>query len=136
VLILLKIDLSDVPSVAVALQETENLPPKVAAALAYAALCKGRFEETVARVTALCRTGDAGTDARRLLVSALKRFEQQRPDVPWTFGLTAELLLTDGQLDAARAFTDLFESRCDEPACRDYARSLRQRLVKPTSGAP
>ncbi|MEK7730694.1 MAG: hypothetical protein AAB363_02445, partial [Planctomycetota bacterium] len=79
---------------------------------------------------------DAGADARRILVTALEHFDQQRPDVPWTFGLTAELLLTDGQLDAARAFTDLFESRCDEPACRDYARSLRLRLAKPYPGAP
>lgn len=136
VLILLKIDLGDVPTVAAALRKTEDLPPKVAAALAYAALCEGRFDEAVARVTALCRTSNAGADARRLLLTALKRFDQQRPEVPWTFGLTAELLLTDGQLDAARAFTDLFESRCDEPACRDYTRSLRQRLAKPRAVTP
>lgn len=136
VLILLKIDPHEVPTVAVALKDTHNLPPKVVAALAYAALCDGRFAETVARVTALCRTGDAGADARRLLLTALERFDQQRPDVAWTFGLTAELLLTDGQLDAARAFTDLSESRCDEPACRDFVRSLRQRLAKPYPGAP
>ena len=136
VLLLLKTDLQDVPTSAAALLETDDLPPKVAAALAYAALADGRPEEAASRVAALCRTGDAAAEARRLLLSALERFDQQRPNVPWTFGLTAELLLTDGQLDAARAFTDLFESRCDEPACRDYARSLRQRLAKPYPGAP
>ncbi len=136
VLLLLRIDLRDVPIFAAALREEGNLPPKVAAALAYAALCENRFAETFSRVTALCRTGDAGADARRLLLTALERFDQERPDIPWTFGLTAELLLTDGQLDAARAFTDLFESRCSESACRDYVRSLRRRLPKPQPAAP
>lgn len=143
VLILLKIDLHEIPTVAVALKETDNLPPKVAAALAYAALCEGRFAESVSRVTALCRTGDAGADARRLLLTALERFDQERPNVPWTFGLTAELLLADGQTQAAAAFLDLFQTHCDAPRCRDYARSLRLRLSpqspfvpEPATGTP
>jgi tetratricopeptide (TPR) repeat protein len=129
-------DVNRVRAVAPALSGAAAAVPMANAALAYAALAEGRFDEAVSRVTALCRIDDPGAEARRLLLTALERFDQERPNVPWTFGLTAELLLTDGQLDAARAFTDLFETRCDKPACRDYIRLLRQRLSSASSFAP
>jgi tetratricopeptide (TPR) repeat protein len=123
-------------SVAAALSGAAAAVPMANAALANAALCEGRFDEAVSRVGALCRSGDAGADARRLLLTALERFDQQRPNVPWTFGLTAELLLADGQTQAAAAFLDLFRTRCVAPQCHDYARSLSQRLSSPPSLVP
>jgi tetratricopeptide (TPR) repeat protein len=130
-------------SVAAALTGAAAAVPMANAALAYAALCEGRFDEAVSRVEALCRSGNAGADARRLLLTALERFDQQRPNVPWTLGLTAELLLADRQIQAAAAFLDLFKARCDAPQCHDYSRSLNQRLSstptlvpKPSTNAP
>jgi len=120
-------------SVATSLSRAAAVVPIANAAMAYAALADDRFEEAVSRVAMLCDTGESGVEARRLLLAALERFDQERPNVPWTFGLTAELLLTDGQTQAGAAFLDLFRTRCDTPPCREYARSLEKRLSAKSS---
>jgi len=120
-------DIDRAQAAGAALSRATDALPTVNAALAYAALGEGRFDEAVSRVATLGRDDNAD-DARRLLLAALERFDQQRPDVPWTLGLTAELLFADGQTQAAAAFLDLFQTRCGAPQCHDYARSLSRRL--------
>jgi tetratricopeptide (TPR) repeat protein len=98
------------------------------ATIAYASFMEGEYDSASAKTLALCAAGDSGADARRRLLRALELFDQQHPDVPWTYCLAAQLLITDGQPDAARVFADLCEQHCTDPACHDHARSLRARL--------
>ncbi|MFH1109137.1 MAG: tetratricopeptide repeat protein [Planctomycetota bacterium] len=143
-------DATQARRIAPALSAAADTVPLATAALAYAALAEGRYEEAGLRIQSLSlrSSGQASRDqdaaqARQLFLAALERYDQQHPDVPWTIALAADVLIADGQLDAARAFTDLFEARCDNPACRDRVRSLRQRLSssrpfapEPSSGGP
>jgi len=108
------------------LEGTADTVPMANAALAYAALTEGRFDEAVSRVNTLCRIGDSGGEARRLLLSALERYDREQPNVAWTYGLTAALLFADGQTQAAAAFLKLFEAKCDASACREHVQSLRR----------
>lgn len=134
VLVLLEVELEEVPGLVQALSKGGPGPPAVEAAQAFAAHCDGRFAEAASRVKGLLRTGDA--DARRLLLKALERFDEKRPNVAWTYGLTAELLLADGQTQAAATFLNLFQTQCDTTQCREFAKAVGRRLSTPSPQVP
>ena len=73
----------------------------------------------------------ARADARRRLLGALERFDQRQPNIPWTFCLSARLLIADGNLQGASLGVGLCEERCDDPACQEQVRRLRSQIAKP-----
>ena len=99
------------------------------AALAYAAHTGGRHDEAVAQVEACCDLDDPGRRVHARLLSALERFDRAQPDVPWTFCLSARLLLRSEQYEPARVFIGLCEQRCATDTCREQVRALREKLA-------
>ena len=94
----------------------------------YVALIEARYDEAVAGVETLCELEERGVQARARLLRAIERFDQQRPDNPWTFCLVARLMIAADRMDAARASIELCEKYCTEAPCLEYARTLRARL--------
>ena len=127
-LLLLRTELTDVPAAAKSLTRAKTSAARIDAALAFAALVEGRHDEALAKTLRAISAPSDAAEGRRLLLSAMQRFDEQRPGVAWTYGLTAEVLIADGQGDAARAFLSLFESNCREPSCQSYTPKLRQKL--------
>lgn len=126
-------DAQEAEARAAALADEKPVHPLVSATRAYIALVGGRYDAATTQADILCGMGDRGADARRQLLGALERFDRQQPDIPWTFCLTARLLIADGDFEGAGVFVGLCEERCDDPACRDRAESLRALL--PSSAA-
>ena len=103
--------------------------PLLLAASALMQLEDRAFDSALRHVEALRELGPDGSDARGRLLGALERFDQRQPSVPWTFCLTARLLLADGRFEPAAIFTGLCEERCDsDDACRAEVQHLRERI--------
>lgn len=102
--------------------------PAMYAVQAYLALSRADYELAVDRVDSLIAAGTAGLGMRTRLLRALEQFDLQRPDNPWTYCLTAALVLADGKLDAAKVFAKLCEQRCGEQKCGEYLRKLHSQL--------
>jgi tetratricopeptide (TPR) repeat protein len=121
-------DISAARAQADSLMAEGNEEPLALATLAYVELLEERYEPVDARVSALCAMGDRGADARRRMLGALEVFDLKKPGVPWTYCLTAELLLADGRAEPARVFMELCQQHCrDDPACRAKIESLKGR---------
>ncbi len=103
--------------------------PLLLATKAYLQLGEGRYELARKAVAELCALGRQGTDARRRLLAALELFDKKQPNVPWTFGLAAQLLVADGRVDAARVFLDLFAKNCQDADCAEFLHSLQAALA-------
>jgi tetratricopeptide (TPR) repeat protein len=108
------------------IQESGRERPEVLASSAYLALSESRWERAVERVEALCASGGSGREVRTRLLQSLERFDEQHPNVPWTYGLAARLLLADSRHEAARVFIDQAEKNCHDPACTAFVASLKQ----------
>jgi tetratricopeptide (TPR) repeat protein len=100
----------------------------VAAAQVLGSHFEGRFSEAMRQLPPVLRQTAEAAQARTLLLAALQRFDERRPDVASTYALTAELLIADGQSDAAHAFLGLLESTCRESSCQSHILKLRERL--------
>jgi tetratricopeptide (TPR) repeat protein len=111
-----------------AIADLQSQPPLVLAVQAYVALARGQYEAAIAHADDLCGTRERGADARRRLLGALERFEQQRPDVPWTICIAARLLIAEGNIEAARVFVGLCQERCMDPLCLELVDALRVAL--------
>ena len=96
------------------------------ATVALLALEEGREDVVQLMGDRLVSEGDAAT--RRRLLRALERFDGRKPGNPWTYYLTALLLHSDGQLDAARAFLDLFANQCSGSSCATALAALEAKL--------
>ncbi len=109
---------------------TRETPPSplVLATLTYIDLLHGRYETATTRTDLLCGTREEGADARQRLLGALEGFDRKRPNVPWTFCLAAQLLITDGNLQGAELSTRLCEERCNDAPCEQQVESLRSEL--------
>ena len=129
-------DVARARTAASALRRVDNGSPMVQAALTFGALASARYDEALTQVDALCATNESGTEARRMLLAALERFDAQRPKIPWTFAFTAQLLIADGQIEAAKVFLELLEQHCDAPTCRERGRWLRSRMNTSAPGSP
>ena len=110
------------------LTESDPPQPMALATLAFAALAEGRYGAAMKWTDAFCRPGAADAETRGRLLRALEFFDQQRPGIPWTYCMVAEVLIADGQMEGAQAFADLCAQHCQEPACRVRVQSLRARL--------
>ena len=121
------------------LADDQRTSPLVLATWAYIDLAQGRYGAATARTEALCEMGWTATGTRRRLRSALEHFDLRQPNVPWTFCLTAQLLISEQNLEGANAFARLCEERCDKtsdaPACYEQARRLRSQLSPPGRAA-
>ena len=122
-------DYTKARTVATQLARGSTPPPLMIATLALVELAFGDYPAAVTRTEALVRLADDGADARRHLLGALERFDRAQPNVPWTFCLAAQLLIADGNLDAAGMSVDLCEEHCDDLACRERIVRLRTLLV-------
>jgi hypothetical protein len=87
--------------------------------------------------------GMESVDARRRLLGALERYDQKRPNSPWTFCLATQILISDGNLKGADVFVGLCEQRCKDAACHEQAQRLRSQIAnsarqppEPGSGSP
>jgi tetratricopeptide (TPR) repeat protein len=109
--------------------------PLVVATRAYLALAQGQYYDAMSLTKTLCRTGDRGANGRRRLLGSLERFHGQRPDIPWPFCMAGQLLVADGNMEAATMSVDLCDQRCSDRACRESVESLRS-LVQPAVGEP
>ncbi len=129
--LLLGSDLRPLAGASDALRHKTARHPAVDAARALLALSEARYEEAVLIVQRLAALQTHGAkDARGLLLAALERFDERSPTIPWTLGLAAELLIADGNRDAARVFLDLFRTRCRSSACAPLADRLHRRLLE------
>ncbi len=100
--------------------------PMAQAAVALFALEDNRDDMVRSLADRLVTSGD--TAARQRLLRALERLDARKPGLPWTYYLTAALLQAEGQLDAARAFLELFSNHCSGPSCSDARRFLESKL--------
>ncbi len=105
--------------------------PMYDATCAYLAFLERRFDAAATGVQSLGGSGNASADARRRLLAAIERFDRAKPDEPWTFCLAAELLIANGQRDAARASCDLCAQHCRAADCAAYLERLRSRIYAP-----
>lgn len=99
------------------------------AARAFIALTDGRHSLCVERIEVLDEASESASVARKWLLAQLERFDQERPDSAWTYGISARVLIADGQTEAARVAVQLFEQLCADEDCRFYGRELRQELA-------
>jgi tetratricopeptide (TPR) repeat protein len=106
----------------------DSAVPLTIATRAYLALVANQHEASIGLVEQLCAMGAKGSDARRRLMTGLEAFDEQRPNVPWTFYLVARLLAAEGRSDAAGVFTGLFEQHCQDEMCAAYLKTLRDQL--------
>ncbi len=117
--------------------KTEALPGGKSASaltlaiLAYVDLAEGRYKAAAARTESLCGQGETGAKTRHELQRALEYYDRRQPDVAWTFCLTTQLLIADGNIEGANIFIGLCEERCNDPACREQVRGLRTQTAKP-----
>lgn len=102
--------------------------PMAQAAVMMLALNDGRNDVAAALADQLASSGPNGGSTRRRLLQALERYDQKSPDNPWTYYLTATLLIGDGQTDAGRAFAELFNTRCNQPECEPFRSALAARV--------
>jgi tetratricopeptide (TPR) repeat protein len=109
--------------------------PLVLATLTYIDLSAQRYETATARAAALGNTGDGGVDARKRLLGALDRFDQSRPNIPWTFCLATQLLIADGNLRGANLSVRLCEARCTDSPCREQVHDLQSQIRNVTTPA-
>ncbi|MFQ5591835.1 MAG: tetratricopeptide repeat protein [Phycisphaerae bacterium] len=111
-------------------QEDARAFPIALCTLAYSALAQGRFEAAAENTEALCELGGQGAAARHRLLGGLAAVVRDRPDDPWSFCLAGRIYECDQQDDNALPFIDLCDNNCHDEACKDYVRTLRQRLKR------
>lgn len=99
--------------------------PSTRALFVFAALAVGDFATARAHVEGLVGPTAAEHEARRRLLAALEVFDESHPDEPWTFCLTARLLMADGHREGADAFIGLCAERCGDDGCRSYVAALQ-----------
>ena len=121
-------DTSDV-GVARSHAELESPNPMAFVVLAYAALLEGRAESAVEHVERFCTGAPRTMESHRRLLYALELFHERQPDSPWTYGLTARLLLSTGRMQAAGMAIDFFREKCEAEACARYADRLTSLLT-------
>ncbi|MCH7910860.1 MAG: tetratricopeptide repeat protein [Candidatus Hydrogenedentes bacterium] len=107
--------------------------PMAFAILAYAALLEGRAESAVEHVERFCTGAGRTMETHRRLLLALELFHERQPDSPWTYGLTARLLLANGQNQAAEMAIDFCRQKCKAEACEQYADRLTSLLTPPNN---
>lgn len=114
----------DVADVNVARLHADLNPPHpmAYAILAYAALLQDQFESAENHVERLCTGGAPAMESRRRLLGALESFFARQPESPWTFCLTARLLVADGRTQAAEMAIEMCRQRCKAEACRQYVK--------------
>lgn len=98
--------------------------PMTKAVLTLAALDAGQFAEARDQLPALVGPVTALHSVRQRLLAALEVFDESHPNNPWTFCLTARLLIADGNTGAADAFIGLCAERCGDDPCRGYVSEL------------
>ncbi len=107
--------------------------PMAQATVLYLALGEGK-DDVVTALADRLGSGDASSaPARRRLLSALERFDQRHPDIPWTYYATAAMLLGEGRTETARVFIDLFAANCHETRCAEQRSALESRLPADSS---
>ncbi len=126
----------DAANAAEALVADPRVSPWALATLVYVDLAEGRYRSARKRTTELCQTEHHSADARKHLLGALERFDQERPGIPWTFLLAAQLLLADGNVNAAQFSISLSEKNCHDDLCRDHIQALRRRLTTARTETP
>lgn len=118
--------LAGVPEALPAISEDSTTgEPSTRALFAFAALATGDSSGARAAVEALVGPGASEQAARRRLLAALEVFDESHPDEPWTFCLTARLLLAEGHREGADAFIGLCAQRCGDDGCQGYVADLQ-----------
>ena len=107
--------------------------PMVKAVLTLAALDAGEFAEAQGQLTALVGPVAALHGVRQRLLAALEVFDESHPNNPWTFCVTARLLIADENPGAAGAFIGLCAERCGDDLCRAYVSEL-EGMIRNASG--
>lgn len=111
--------------------ELDSPNPMAFAILAFAALLEGRAEAAAAELERFCTSVPHRLESHRRLLLALEIFHERQPDSPWTYGLTARLLLSTGRMRAAEMAIDFFREKCESEACAQYADRLTSLLTQP-----
>lgn len=106
--------------------------PMLLAAGAMQALHEGQVGRATEAVESLSSIGDAAADAQGRLLLGLEFFDTTSPQNPWTFCLTARLLMSQGRIEPARAFLNL----CEQFDSVGDAREYRERLKALIEAAP
>lgn len=98
--------------------------PDTMALSTWMALAEGRNAEAVTQMRMLVRPSPALSAVRRRLLTALEVYDENHPGNPWTYCLTARMLLAEGNDPAGRAFTGLCRDHCADDTCPAYVREL------------
>lgn len=101
------------------------------AAAAFIAHTDGRFDQALDRAQALSGLESSVTQARHWLLAQLERYDQQWPENPYTFLLTAAVLRADGQTEAANMALQLAASLCADEPCRAAVDRLDAPIIPP-----
>lgn len=109
-----------------ALCDRRATDPFARAACAMSRLAEGRIDDALTAAASL--QGPADSEARKLLLAALERYDQLNPDVPWTLALAVQTLIQDGNREAATTFLGIFAQRCKQPQCSQIAERLKKQV--------
>lgn len=102
--------------------------PMILATRTYIALVRERYASAVASAESLCAIGDQADGARAQLLSALERFDNDHPEIPWTFCIAARLLMAGGNATGAEVSVEFCQARCHDLQCRMHIQELKARL--------
>jgi len=103
---------------------TPQTAPLVFAAKALASLQTKDYAGATAAVVSLAADRDNAENARTRLLTALERHDASHPGDPWAICLAARVLISDGRLDAGRAFTDQCANLCAGDGCDAWVGEL------------
>jgi hypothetical protein len=121
-------NLSDARKTAHALQTGTESIPLLSALNAYLELVDGRYEQALKQLFELIDHGPNGKSARNRLLTGLEHFGLYRPDVPWTYYMVAQLMISGQDWPAARAAVDFFAETCQTEDCPTRIAELRSLL--------
>jgi len=100
------------------------------AILAYVAFRENRYEEAMAKARELRGMDERQRGARKRMLDALQGYDQITPDLPWTFCIAAELMMSDQRIAEARMALGLCSDRCEDFSCRKTVNEIEQALTE------
>jgi protein O-mannosyl-transferase len=111
-----------------AVRGVRDWSPMERIAVVYISLMNEAYEQADIQTKVVAqnhRTG--GEPDRRMLdrlLMTLERFDRVRPGNPWTYCLTAQVLIADQREEGARAFLSLCQEHCRDDECREKVEEL------------
>lgn len=111
---------------------TSSPPAAACAALFLAAEEPGRALDAIANMP----NDPDSAESRKLLLTALERFDRAHPENPWSLAVAVEALIGERNVPAAEAFLGVLADRCRADACGPVLDRLRREVAAQRRSTP